>query len=242
VAPEVALWNDTLLENLWYGSSHHRAGEAGGPPPPAPIEALRSAGLLDLVARLPAGLQTLLGEAGGRLSGGEAQRLRLARALLRPGVRLALLDEPFRGLPPCQRRDLLAAARDRWRQATLLCITHSPVEALDFDHLLILDAGRLVERGRPADLAGRQGSLYGAMLAAEAAVEATLRGPGWRRLHLDGGRILAAGLRDERAAFTSSPPDGIGPPAAAPWGGRGAADATPARDDRGTAPPPEIRR
>jgi ABC-type bacteriocin/lantibiotic exporter with double-glycine peptidase domain len=230
-APEVALWNDTLLANLLFGSGTGRpsaspaafprprpdvspnphpaapagtvaAAQAPSIPDLAPIEALRAADLLDLLPQLPDGLQTPLGEAGGRLSGGEAQRLRFARALLRPagspgeggaaghpGVRLALLDEPFRGLAANQRRALLATARAHWRHATLLCISHSPAEAMDFDSLLVLEEGRLVESGAPRQLAAHAGSRYHAMLAAEARVAAALQRPAWRRLHLAAGRI-----------------------------------------------------
>src|SRR5207249_8550472 len=61
---------------------------------------------------------------GGLLSGGEGQRVRLGRAILRPGVRLVILDEPFRGLDREQRRELLTRARRLWKGVTLLCITH----------------------------------------------------------------------------------------------------------------------
>jgi ABC-type transport system involved in cytochrome bd biosynthesis fused ATPase/permease subunit len=196
-APEVALWRGSLLANL--------AGVEDGRLPPekssggagwgeeaalAPTEALRAAQLLELVPQLARGLQEPLGEAGGRLSGGEGQRLRFARALRRPGVRLALLDEPFRGLGPDQRRELLAAARARWRRATLLCVTHSPGEATGFDRVVILEQGRLVEEGGPEMLAARRGSCYRAMLDAEARAAAALGGSGWRRLHLAGGRLV----------------------------------------------------
>jgi ATP-binding cassette subfamily B protein len=200
-APEVALWRTSLVANLCYGGRAGgrevgpaaMAGEPGGALPavgdPAPAEALRSALLLGLVSQLPQGLQTPLGEGGSRLSGGEAQRLRFARALLRSEVRLALLDEPFRGLGADQRRQLLAAARARWSAVTLLCITHSPAEAGGFDRLLVLEDGTVVEDGPPGALAARRGSRYGAMLDAEARAAAALRAPGWRRLHLAEGRL-----------------------------------------------------
>jgi ABC-type bacteriocin/lantibiotic exporter with double-glycine peptidase domain len=199
VAPEVALWRGSLLANLLYGG-----GEAGPAPgaaasdgadgtaaggAPAPAEALRAALLLDLVPRLPEGMRTALGEAGGRLSGGEGQRLRFARAWRRRGVRLTLLDEPWRGLGADQRRQLLAAARARWRRATLLCVTHAPAEAAGFDRLLVLQEGRVVEDGSPGSLAARRGSLYRAMLEAEARAGEALRAPRWRRLVLADGRL-----------------------------------------------------
>lgn len=225
-APEVALWRTSLLANL-------RDGVGGGGPPGssadasaaaeaaaapraiaglAPAEALRSALLLELVSQLPQSLQTPLGEAGSRLSGGEAQRLRFARALLRSEARLALLDEPFRGLGADQRRHLLAAARACWSEATLLCVTHSPAEAAGFDRLLVLEDGRLVEDGPPATLAARRGSRYRAMLDAEARAAGALLAPGWRRL------VLADGQLREVPGGAAAP-RGMAPTAQAPAGG-----------------------
>jgi hypothetical protein len=222
-APEVAIWRSSLLSNLCEGMGTGGPGDggsgaAGNPaaaPPPAeqlaPVEALRSSLLLELVSQLPLGLETPLGEGGSRLSGGEAQRLRFARALRRTGVRLALLDEPFRGLGADQRRHLLGVARARWRDATLLCVTHSPAEALGFDRLLVLADGGLVEDGAPAALAARRGSRYRALLAAEARAAGAAGGPGWRRLAIADGRLREI-------------PDGAAAPA-------GTAPAAPARAD-----------
>jgi ABC-type transport system involved in cytochrome bd biosynthesis fused ATPase/permease subunit len=103
VDPAVQLWNRSLLENLRYGAHGNHV---------TPLAAvLEQAELRSVLEKLPDGLQTALGEGGGRLSGGEGQRVRLGRALLRPGVRLVLLDEPFRGLDHQQRQELLARAR-----------------------------------------------------------------------------------------------------------------------------------
>ena len=88
-----------------------------------------------------------LGADGGLLSGGEAQRVRLARALDRDGVRLAILDEPLRGLDREQRHRLLEVARERWRGATLLCATHDVDDARSFDRVLVLDGGTIVADG-----------------------------------------------------------------------------------------------
>jgi ATP-binding cassette subfamily B protein len=219
-AAEVALWRTSLLANLCdgmgAGGPEGRPGGAAvdlGAALPvsagmAPAEALRSSLLLELVSQLPQGLQTSLGEAGGRLSGGEGQRLRFARALLHSGVRLALLDEPFRGLGADQRRQLLGAARARWRDATLLCITHSPAEAVDFDRLLVLEDGSLVEDGRPAALAARRGSRYRAMLDAEERAAAALQAPGWRRLLLADGRLreVSSGAAAPHGTAPAAPP------------------------------------
>jgi ABC-type transport system involved in cytochrome bd biosynthesis fused ATPase/permease subunit len=135
-------------------------------------------------------LQTPLGEGGGLVSGGEGQRVRLARSLLRPGVRLVLLDEPFRGLDRAQRRELLARARRLWRGATLLCVTHDVGETLEFERVLVIENGRVVEDDSPAVLAERSGSRYQSLLAAEHDVREGLWGSAvWRRLIMDRGRL-----------------------------------------------------
>jgi ATP-binding cassette subfamily B protein len=180
--PEVRLWNRSLLGNLLYGNEHAAPAALG--------DVLHAAELLEILPHLRDGLQTALGEGGGRLSGGEGQRVRLGRALLRPGVRLVILDEPFRGLDRPRRRELLRRARRVWRNATLLCITHDIGETRDFARVLVIEAGRLVEDGLPARLAAEIDSRYRALLDAEEAVRSALwSGPWWQRLQLGERRL-----------------------------------------------------
>jgi ABC-type bacteriocin/lantibiotic exporter with double-glycine peptidase domain len=182
VDPAVQVWNRSLLENLRYGT----ADGLGQPID----EAIRQADLVAVLRKLPEGLQTPLGEGGGLVSGGEGQRVRFARALLRPGVRLALLDEPFRGLDRGQRRELLARARRFWQGATLLCVTHDVGETLDFERVLVVENGRVIEDGDPKALAERPGSRYGSLLAAERDVrEGLWESAVWRRLRMERGRL-----------------------------------------------------
>jgi ABC-type bacteriocin/lantibiotic exporter with double-glycine peptidase domain len=183
VDPTVQLWNRSLLENLRYGAHGDHT------PPLAAI--IEQAELRNVLEKLPDGLQTLLGEGGGLVSGGEGQRVRLGRALLRPGVRLVILDEPFRGLDREQRRELLARARRLWQEATLLCITHDVGATQAFKRVLVVEGGRVVEDGAPAALAARSCSRYRALLDAEVAVHERLwSGRIWRRLRLEGGRVV----------------------------------------------------
>jgi ATP-binding cassette subfamily B protein len=182
VDPAIQVWNRSFIDNLYYGIE---PGEAGSLP-----QVLEQADLLEVLCKLPNGLQTPLGEAGGLVSGGEGQRVRLGRAMLRPGVRLAILDEPFRGLGKEQRREMLRRARRLWREATLLCITHDVSETLDFERVIVLEGGRIAEDGIPAALAANPHSRYRAMLDAEEQVRQALwSDEGWRRLRLENGRI-----------------------------------------------------
>jgi ABC-type bacteriocin/lantibiotic exporter with double-glycine peptidase domain len=181
VDPAMQLWNRSLLDNLCYGT-------AVGPVPRVAL-AVAQADLGSMLDRLPDGLQTLLGEGGGLVSGGEGQRVRFGRALTRPGVRLVILDEPFRGLDRERRSALLQRAREVWRTATLLCVTHDVGATQAFDRVLVVEDGRIVEDGAPAMLAACPETRYRALLDAEAAVHEKLWSRSiWRRLRLVEGR------------------------------------------------------
>jgi len=137
-------------------------------------------------------LETKLGEGGGLVSGGEGQRVRLGRAFLREGVRLALLDEPFRGLDRETRKELLQRARLHWKDATLLAITHDVSECEDFDRVLVLEKGRLVEDGAPSELRNRQGSRYRRLLEVEEELSEFWSDGSWRTFRLENGRLVDA--------------------------------------------------
>jgi len=178
----VQLWNRSLLENLTYGTE---------PGATLPIDdVIDAAQLRGVLEKLPDGVKTSLGEGGALVSGGEGQRVRLARALIRPGARLVILDEPFRGLSREQRRELLSRARRLWSDATLICITHDVAETRSFERVLVIDHGRLVEDGAPADLAADSESRYRALLDADRAIrEGFWSDPSWRRIRLEDGVV-----------------------------------------------------
>lgn len=187
VDPAVQVWNRSLWENLHYGAPH--PGEPNGADP-ALAQVMEQADLYGVLERLPQGLQTPLGEGGGLVAGGEGQRVRLGRAMLRPQVRLAILDEPFRGLDRPKRQQLLQKARAHWQPATLLCITHDVSETLHFDRVLVLADGRLVEDSPPQALAAATDSLYYRLLQAESAVRSGLwQGAQWRQLQMTDGKL-----------------------------------------------------
>jgi len=120
--------------------------------------------------------------------------VRFGRALARPGVRLVILDEPFRGLDRAQRRALLQRACQVWRTATLVCITHDIGATQAFERVLVMDGGRIVEDGASAALAAEPGTRYRALVDAEAAVHEGLWAHGiWRRLRLVEGRVREEG-------------------------------------------------
>ncbi|KFE68876.1 ATP-binding cassette domain-containing protein [Hyalangium minutum] len=181
VDPATQLWNRSLLENLRYGTGQ---GAASLP------RVLEQAELLTVLARMPEGLQTPLGEGGGMVSGGEGQRVRLGRAMLQEQVRMVVLDEPFRGLDRERRHRLMLNARELWKGKTLFCITHDVRETLGFERVLVIEGGRLVEDGPPAELSARPDSRYRALLDAEELADREIwQGSEWRRLRLEQGQL-----------------------------------------------------
>jgi len=184
VDPEVQLWNRSLLENLRYSSdsSHIEAAVSG-------------ANLRGVQARLPDGMASALGEGGALVSGGEGQRVRFGRALMKTDVRLALLDEPARGLDRFARRAVLEHAREEWRDQTLLAVTHDVSDTLDLPRVLVVEDGRIAEDGNPRELSANANSRYRALLNAEDAVRRGLWSSArWRRVRLGEGKLF----EDER--------------------------------------------
>jgi ATP-binding cassette subfamily B protein len=193
VDPQVQLWNRSLFENLRYGM------DAGAS---FPLDAiLEQADLHGVLKRLPDGLQTSLGEGGALVSGGEGQRIRMGRAMARSKPRLVILDEPGRGLDRERRRILLDRARDLWKDATLLCITHDVADTRDFPRVLVIERSRIVEDGNPADLAANANSRYRALLDAEHFVRRGLWShPKWRRLRVERGTVTEEQQAEKQCA------------------------------------------
>jgi len=156
------LFHDTLEANLRLGKSDAT---------PAELQlALQAAHLDDFVRTLPQGLQTPIGEAGSRLSGGQAQRLALARAFLKDAPFL-ILDEPTSHLDPETEAQLEAGTRRLMEGRTVVVIAHRLHTVRDATHIVVLDQGRVVEQGTHEDLLARQG-LYTRIVAAPGGVGA----------------------------------------------------------------------
>lgn len=180
VDPAIHIWNRSFVDNIGYSSEDGGLARIG--------DAVDAAMLRGVLRTLPDGLQTRLGESGALISGGEGQRVRLGRAFAQRDVRLALLDEPFRGMDRDRRATLLVDARKRWHGVTLLCVTHDVSETRLFERVLVIDDGRIVEDGFPGDLAAAP-SRYRRLLNAECEVLGQMLDSGdWRRVLIRDGR------------------------------------------------------
>ncbi len=158
VPQDTVLFNDTIGYNIAYGRPG--AGEAE-------IErAARLARIHDFVRRLPEGYATRVGERGLKLSGGEKQRVAIARTLLR-NPRILILDEATSALDTGTEREISAALSGLERGRTTLIIAHRLSTVVEADEILVLDLGQVVERGTHAELLAA-GGLYARMWAMQA--------------------------------------------------------------------------
>ena len=150
VSQDTYLFNATVRENLLLGRPEATEAEM--------VLAAQQAQLHDFVQSLPHGYDTWIGEQGLRLSGGQRQRLAIARALLKDAP-ILLFDEPTANLDAVTEREVLAALQSLASGRTVLIITHRLVGLEAADEILVLRAGRVVERGRHYDLL-QMGGLY----------------------------------------------------------------------------------
>ncbi|KAA0597859.1 ATP-binding cassette subfamily B protein [Azospirillum lipoferum] len=155
VPQDTVLFNDTVFYNIAYG----RPGAS-----PAEVErAARLAHIHDFIMALPDGYQTTVGERGLKLSGGEKQRVAIARTILKDPA-ILLFDEATSALDTHTEREIQANLREVSRGRTTLVIAHRLSTVIDADEILVLEAGRVIERGRHADLLAARGA-YAALWA-----------------------------------------------------------------------------
>jgi ABC-type transport system involved in Fe-S cluster assembly fused permease/ATPase subunit len=163
VPQDTVLFNDSILYNIAYGRPDATQAEIE--------EAARQAQIHDFVMRLPERYETRVGERGLKLSGGEKQRVAIARTLLKD-PRILLLDEATSALDTGTEQDIQAALRAVARHRTTLVIAHRLSTVVDADEILVLDDGRVSERGTHGALLAL-GGLYARMWAMQAEQEAT---------------------------------------------------------------------
>lgn len=157
VPQDTVLFNDTLRENIRYGRPDASDGD---------IEAATEHAMLgDFIRQLPRGYDTLVGERGLKVSGGEKQRIAIARTLLKQ-PRIFLFDEATSSLDSHTEQAINRSLRTLAGTHTTLIIAHRLATVVDCDEILVLEAGQIVERGRHQDLVQRPGP-YQAMWQAQ---------------------------------------------------------------------------
>jgi ATP-binding cassette subfamily C protein CydC len=153
VSQHTHLFDATIRENLLLADPDASEGRLEQACATAQIDAF--------IRDLPQGYDTWVGETGVRVSGGQARRIAIARALLKDAP-ILLLDEPTEGLDAPTERALMDAVHRLMEGRTVLLITHRPVALAEMDEVLVLDQGRVVERGTHRALLG--GEVYPRLL------------------------------------------------------------------------------
>ncbi len=161
VTQETYLFHNTVEENLRYAKPDATQDEIE--------DAARAAAIHDRIMELPEGYETVVGERGYKLSGGEKQRVAIARVLLKdPGV--LILDEATSALDTVSERLIQAALTRLMEGRTTIAIAHRLSTILRADEILVFDRGRIVERGTHAELVRHEG-LYARLYAEQFAAE-----------------------------------------------------------------------
>jgi len=159
VPQDTVLFNDTVYYNIAYGRPSASRAEVEA--------AARGAKIHDFIASLPEGYETTVGERGLKLSGGEKQRVGIARTLLK-NPPILLLDEATSALDTQTERDIQDSLRAMGEGRTVITIAHRLSTIADADEIVVLEAGQIVEQGKHEALL-EAGGRYAAMWARQSA-------------------------------------------------------------------------
>lgn len=149
VSQDVFIWNATLAENIAYPETDFR--------PELVERAVHSSALGEFIRNQPEGLDTVAGEGGVALSGGEKQRIAMARAFMRHNSRILILDEATSALDALAEEKIRLSVEEARVGRTTLVIAHRLSTILHADRILVIDGGKLVESGTPRELVERGG-------------------------------------------------------------------------------------
>ena len=148
VFQNVYLFHDTIANNIRFGQ------------PDAPMEkvimAAKKARCHDFIMKLPQGYDTVIGESGGTLSGGERQRLSIARAMMKDAP-IIILDEATANVDPENEKELMEAVSELTQKKTVIMIAHRLKTVRHADQILVVDKGRIVQRGTHEELMEQDG-------------------------------------------------------------------------------------
>ena len=149
VPQDTVLFNDTIYYNIAYGDPMATREQV--------LDAARSAHIHELIESLPDGYESMVGERGLKLSGGEKQRVAIARALLK-NPRILIFDEATSALDSKSEKAIQAELKRISASRTTLMIAHRLSTIVDADEILVMESGRIVERGSHRDLLGQAGT------------------------------------------------------------------------------------
>ncbi len=148
VFQNIYLFKDTIANNIRFGQ------------PDAPMEevisAAKRARCHDFIMALPDGYNTVIGEAGGSLSGGERQRLSIARAMMKDSP-IIILDEATANVDPENEQELLSAIKELTKEKTIIMIAHRLKTVRNADQILVVDQGKIVQKGTHQELIAKDG-------------------------------------------------------------------------------------
>ena len=148
VPQDVVLFNDSLKSNIKYGDTSATNEEI--------LEAIKASHLESLVKALPDGIETVVGERGLKLSGGEKQRVAIARVLLKKPA-ILIFDEATSALDSVSEKVIKSEIREISKNRTTLIIAHRLSTIVDADMIYVFEKGQIVDRGRHEDLISRNG-------------------------------------------------------------------------------------
>ncbi len=151
VPQDTVLFNDTLFANVHYGEPQASADSVNA--------AFNLAHLSNFVSRLPEGVETVVGERGLKLSGGEKQRVAIARTILK-NPQILVFDEATSSLDSQSEQAILSAIKEVAKQRTSLVIAHRLSTIIDADMIIVMQQGEIIEQGTHQELLMKQGHYY----------------------------------------------------------------------------------
>ena len=148
VFQRVYLFEDTIANNIRFGRPEASMDEV--------IEAAKKAACHDFITALPDGYETVIGEGGATLSGGEKQRIAIARAIMKDAP-IIILDEATANVDPENEKELTEAIENLTRQKTIIMIAHRLKTVRNADQIVVIDKGKIVQRGKHDELMKEDG-------------------------------------------------------------------------------------
>ena len=148
VFQNVYLFEDTIANNIRFGKPEASMEEV--------IEVAKKACCHEFIEKLPNGYNTIIGEAGSSLSGGEKQRISIARAIMKDAP-IIILDEATANVDPENEKELMLAIKELTKQKTIIMIAHRLKTVRNADKILVIDSGKIVQEGKHSELIKEEG-------------------------------------------------------------------------------------